>query len=119
MTKYGAPQKGDVYIINPNPQAGREMRGSHRFVVISPKEINKLGTAITVPITSGGNYLRLKGFTVSISGYDTTGVAVCNQVRSFDIEERIKMGTAKYIENLGTHIMDEIILKVISIIDPA
>ncbi|HLB42104.1 MAG TPA: type II toxin-antitoxin system PemK/MazF family toxin [Gammaproteobacteria bacterium] len=119
MTKHRVPQKGDVYIINPNPQAGREMRNPHRFIVISPKEINKLGTAITVPVTSGGNYSRLKGLTVSISGYDTTGVAVCNQVRSFDIEERVRIGTAKYIENLGGHIIDEIVLKVISVIDPA
>ena len=91
----------------------------HRIIVITPKEINQIGLAITVPVTSGGNYARIKGLTVSITGHDTTGVADCNQVRSFDIEERIKNGSAKYIETLDKHIVAEIILKVISIIDHA
>jgi len=119
MTKYRVPNKGDVYLIDPNPQAGREMRNPHRYIVITPKEINRLGIAITVPVTSGGNFSRIKGLTVPITGHDTTGVAVCNQVRSFDIEERIKMRSAKYIETLDSHIINEIILKVISVIDPA
>jgi len=119
MTKHRIPHKGDVYLINPNPQTGREMKDPHRFIVITSKEINKLGTAITVPITNGGSFSRIKGLIVAITGHETTGVAVCNQVRSFDIEERIKMGSAKYVETLDDHIMDEIILKMISIIDPA
>ncbi|TAK76285.1 MAG: type II toxin-antitoxin system PemK/MazF family toxin [Gammaproteobacteria bacterium] len=119
MTKHRIPQRGDVYILDPNPQAGREMRDSHRFVVITPKEINRLGISTTVPITTSGYFSRMKGLTVSITGHDTTGVAVCNQVRSFDIEERIKIGRAKYIETLDDYIIDEIVLKVISIIDPA
>lgn len=119
MTKYRVPQRGDVYLLNPNPQAGREMKNPHRFIVITPKEINRLGIAIAVPVTSGGNFSRIKGLTVPITGYDTTGVAVCNQLRSFDIEERIKMGAAKYIETLEKPILDEIVLKVISVIDPA
>ena len=48
------PQRGDVYWIDPNPVAGREMRDRHRFVVVTPLEINKLGVSITVPVTSGG-----------------------------------------------------------------
>lgn len=39
--------------IDPNPIAGREMKNRHRFVVITPKEINVLGIAMTVPISSG------------------------------------------------------------------
>jgi len=119
MTKFRIPQKGDIFLINPNPQSGREMKDTHRFVVITPKEINQLGLAMTVPITSGSFFSRAKGLTVSITGHQTTGVAVCNQVRTFDIEERIKNKTAKYIETLDTYIIDEIVLKVISIIDPA
>ena len=118
MTKHRIPQKGDIYLINPNPQAGREMKDLHRFVVITPKEINKLGISMTVPITSGGAFSRATGLTVPISGHDTTGVAVCNQVRSFDLEERVKMKTAKYVETLNAHIINEIVDRVISVIDP-
>ncbi|TAK73106.1 MAG: type II toxin-antitoxin system PemK/MazF family toxin, partial [Gammaproteobacteria bacterium] len=60
-----------------------------------------------------------KGLTVAITGHDTTGVAVCNQVRSFDIEERVRKGTARYVETLDTATISEIINRVISIIEPA
>jgi mRNA interferase ChpB len=118
MTKRRIPQKGDIYLINPNPQAGREMKDLHPFVVITPKEINKLGISITVPITSGGVFSRLTGLTVSITGHHTTGVAVCNQVRSFDIEERIRMKMAKYVETIDVHLINEIVDRVVSVIDP-
>lgn len=119
MTKRRIPQRGDVYWIDPNPITGREMKDRHRFVVITPKEINALGIVITVPVTSSGHFSRNMGLTVPITGHDTTGVAVCNQVRSFDIDARIQSATAKYIETLDISIVDEIINRVISIIDPA
>lgn len=119
MTKQRIPKRGDVYWIDPNPIAGREMKDKHRFVVITPKEINVLGISITVPITSGGNFLRNMGLTVPITGYETNGVAICNQVRSFDIEARIKAESARYVETLDESIMNEIISRVISVIDPA
>lgn len=119
MTRRRIPQAGDVYWIDPNPVAGREMRDRHRFVVVSPREINALGIAITVPVTSGGAFARESGLTVYIAGHDTTGVAVCNQVRSFDIEARERAGTAAYVETLGAGIIGEIISRVVSVIDPA
>ena len=94
------PQKGDIFWIDPNPTAGREMKDRHPFVVISPKEINVLGISMTVPITSGGKFARELGLTVPIMGHKITGAALCYQVRSFDLEERMKAGTAKYIETL-------------------
>jgi len=86
MTKQPSPQRGDIYWIDPNPITGREMKNKHRFVIISPKEINALGIAITIPITSRGDFARKMGLTVSITGHNTIGVVVCNQIRSFDIE---------------------------------
>lgn len=119
MNRRKAIQKGDVYWIDPNPISGREMKDKHRFVVITPKEINTLGIAMTVPVTSGGKFSRDMGLTVPIMGHDTAGVAVCNQVRSFDIEARVKTGSAKYIEKLDAVTMNDIVNHVISVIDPA
>jgi mRNA interferase ChpB len=119
MTSRRIIQKGDVYWIDPNPISGREMQDKHRFVVITSKEINALGIAMTVPVTSGGKFPRDMGIAVSIMGHDTTGVAVCNQVRSFDIEARVKAGSAKYIETLDTITIDDIVNRVVSILDPA
>lgn len=119
MSRRAVPQRGDIYSIDPNPIAGREMKDKHHFVVITPKEINALGIAITVPVTSGGKMFRDTGLTVPIMGHDTTGVAVCNQVRSFDIEARVRAGSAHYIEKIDDATVDEIINRVISVIDPA
>ncbi len=119
MSKHHIPQRGDVYWIDPNPTTGREMKDRHRFVVITPKEINILGVVMTVPVTNGGTFSRNLGLTVPITGHDTTGVAVCNQVRTFDIDARVRSSTAKYVETLNISIIDEIVNRVISVLDPA
>lgn len=118
MKRNSIPSKGDVYWVDPNPIAGREMKNRHRFIIITPKEINILGVAMMIPVTSGGAFAHAKGLTVPILGYDTTGLAICNQVRTFDIEARVKARTAAYIETLDTETMEEIVSRVISIIDP-
>jgi mRNA interferase ChpB len=112
------PRPGDVYWIDPNPVAGLEMQDRHRFVVITPTQINALGLAMTVPVTTGGSFARNLGLTVVISGHDTNGVAVCNQVRTFDIEARVRAGTARYVERLDQATTDEIVSRVLSVIDP-
>ncbi len=119
MSKHRIPKRGDIYWIDPNPIVAREMKDRHRFVVITPIEINKLGVVITVSITSGGNFYRKTGMTVPIIGFDTNGVAVCNQVRSFDIEARERAGSAKYIETIDKDTVEEIVNRVLSVIDPA
>ncbi|QRM42468.1 type II toxin-antitoxin system PemK/MazF family toxin [Rhizobium sp. BG4] len=119
MVRSNVPKRGDVYWIDPHPVAGREMKNRHRFVVITPREINALGVSMTVPITNGGAFTRDVGLAVAISGHDTTGVAVCNQVRSFDIAARIQQKTAQYIETLDEATMSEIVARVVSAIDPA
>ena len=118
MSVRRVPQRGDVYWIDPNPVAGREMKDRHRFVVITPGAINKLGISMTVPVTSGGAFARMTGLTVPIMGHDTTGVAVCNQARSFDIPARVQAGSARYIETLDASTADEIANRVISVIEP-
>jgi len=119
MSAKRVPQRGDVYWIDPNPVAGREMRDRHRFVVVTSAEINQLGISMTVPVTSGGAFARLKGLTVALMGSDTTGLAVCNQARSFDIQARVLEGSARFIETLDAAVADEIVNRLISVLDPA
>lgn len=119
MVRSDVPRRGDVYWIDPNPVSGREMKDRHRFVVITPREINALGVSMTVPITTGGAFARGVGLAVAVSGHDTTGVAVCNQVRSFDIAARVRVGTARFIETLDASTMEEIVARVVSAIDPS
>jgi mRNA interferase ChpB len=118
MVRNNVPRRGDVFWLDPNPVAGREMKDRHRFVIITPREINALGICMTVPITTGGLHARNVGLAVSVTGHETTGVAVCNQVRSFDIEARVRAGTARYVETLDETTASEIISRVLSAIDP-
>ena len=119
MVRGRVASPGDVYWIDPNPVAGREMRDRHRFVIITPRPINALGIAMAVPITTGGLSGKATGLTVAIVGHDTTGVAVCNQVRSFDLEARVRAGSARYVETLDGDTINEIVSRVLSVIDPA
>ncbi|MGN6470687.1 MAG: type II toxin-antitoxin system PemK/MazF family toxin [Rhizobiaceae bacterium] len=118
MVRSNVPRRGDVYWIDPNPVSGREMKDRHRFVVITPNEINALGVCMTVPITTGGAFARNIGLAVPITGHETSGVAVCNQVRSFDIDARIRAGSARFVEKLDQATTDEIVARVVSAIDP-
>ena len=119
MVRGKVPRRGDVYWIDPNPVSGREMKDRHRFVVITPHQINALGVSMTVPITTGGSFARDVGLAVPVSGHDTTGVAVCNHVRSFNIANRVRTGTARYIATLNEATVNEIVARVVSAIDPS
>lgn len=118
MVRSSVPHRGDVYWIDPNLVSGREMKDRHRFVVITQREINALGVSVTIPITTGGVFTRNAGLAVPITGHETTGVALCNQLRSFDIEARARAGSARFIETLDDATMSEIVARVVSAIDP-
>lgn len=113
------PQQGDVYWVDPNPTSGREMKNRHHFVVITPDKINLLGISMMVPITPARTFAQKMGLTVQVVGHDTFGVAVCNQVRSFDLQARVKTGLARYVESLDPNLVSEIVSRVLSVIEPA
>lgn len=112
-------ERGDLFWVDPNPVAGREMQNRHPFVVITPAQINALGVAITVPITSKGAFAKTRGLTVPVSGKQITGLAVCNRLRSFDLQARVRAGSARFAEHLDEATTEEIVTRVISVIDPA
>ncbi|HTV32765.1 MAG TPA: hypothetical protein VME69_06640 [Methylocella sp.] len=72
---------------------------------------------MTVLITTGGTYTRDIGLAVPVTGHETTSIAVCNHVRSFDIAARVRAGSERFIETLDIT-MNEIVSRVVSAIDP-
>jgi mRNA interferase ChpB len=119
MTRSPRIERGDVFWIDPNPVAGREMRDRHPFVVITPVQINALGLIMAVPITSGSAFAKARGLTVAIHGDRISGVAVCNQVRTFDLTARVQAGSARFVERIDESAAEEIVARVLSVIDPA
>lgn len=120
MVTRRVPQKGEIWHVNGDPVEGREFRGPHYYLVISPRElVSALGTAVCIPVTSGGGAARSEAVTVYLDGNSTdtgrvTGVALCYQLRSLDLTAR----QASYAARVEPHVMDEILSMVVDLIDP-
>jgi mRNA interferase ChpB len=120
MVSGRVPQKGEIWHVNGDPVEGREFKGSHYYLVISQRElVVALGTAVCVPVASGGGASRSQGVTVYLDGNSTdtgkvTGVALCYQVRSLDLTAC----RASYAATVGPHVMNEIVSLVVDLIDP-
>ncbi|WP_313788505.1 type II toxin-antitoxin system PemK/MazF family toxin [Xanthomonas citri] len=77
--------RGDVYLVSLDPTSGHEQQGTRPVLIVSPSAFNRLTkTPVVLPITSGGNFARTAGFTVSLmgAGTNTTGVVRCDQPRA-------------------------------------
>jgi mRNA interferase ChpB len=84
MVKQTVFARGDIVRVCLNPTAGREIKGQFRpCLVLSPKQFNRLGMTLIAPITQGGNYARVEGFTVTLmgTGTDTQGVVLISGIR--------------------------------------
>ena len=104
-------ERGEVWLVSLEPVKGREQRGTRPVMIVTPKAFNDLTqTPVVLPITTGGDFARTKGFAVSLigSGTEITGVVRCDQPRSLDIRAR----GGKRIERLPDFIVDEVLAKV-------
>lgn len=101
-------KRGDIYLSSLDPSFGHEQKGTRPVLVVSPDEFNMLTQApIVVPITTGGAFARIAGFTVSLSGAGTrtTGVIRCDQPRPVDLGAR----NARKLESVPKAILDEVL----------
>jgi mRNA interferase ChpB len=85
LRKVGGSERGDISLISLDPTQGDEQKGRRPVIVVSPGALNRLThVSIVLPITTGGDFARVRGFTVSLvnAGTRTTGVMCCDQPRS-------------------------------------
>jgi len=107
--------RGDIYIVSLDPITGHEQAGTRPVLVISPKAFNAVTNApIVLPITTGGNFARTRGFAVSLdnAGTKTTGVIRCDQPRTLDIGAR----NGKFVESVPADILDDALAKLNAIL---
>jgi|SRR5699024_1665539 len=85
------PERGDLIVLNFNPQAGHEQAGRRNAIVLSPKEFNQLtGFIVVCPITNQKKgypfevELPKEGVSLAKGGYPITGVVLTDQVKSLD-----------------------------------
>jgi mRNA interferase ChpB len=107
-------RRGDIYMVDLDPTAGREQKGRRPVLVISPDAFNTAtNLPIILPITSGGEFARRIGFTVPLSGIQTTGVVRCDQPRVLDLNAR----KGRKVEELPSEILCEVLAKVVVIFE--
>lgn len=108
--------QGDIVRVCLNPSVGRELKGDFRpCLVLSPKSVNKLGMTLIAPITQGGDYSRVQGFTATLMGLgtETQGVVLVSGVRMMDLIAR----EASKIETAPLALVNEAIAILESIIE--
>lgn len=99
-------KRGDIYLVDLEPTAGREQRGHRPVLVVSSESFNRLTQCpVILPITNGGGFVRRVGFAVPISGSKTTGVIRCDQPRVLDLAAR----NGRKVDTLPPAIMDEVL----------
>lgn len=81
------PSRGDVIIINCNPQIGNEQAGRRPALVLSQQLYTKAsGMVIICPIT---NTKGLHSLEIEIpKNHKTSGVIIADQIKSFDFFKR-------------------------------
>ncbi len=82
------------------------------MLIVSPTEFN-LATQLPVvlPITHGGDFARRRGFSVALSGTQTTGIVRCDQPRVLDLAAR----NGQRIERLPDDLLDEVLARVVTL----
>jgi mRNA interferase ChpB len=106
--------RGDVYMVDLELTAGHEQRGHRPVVVVSTERFNRLTSCpIILPITNGGEFARRAGFTVTLTGSQTTGWVRCDQPRALDLTAR----NGRKVESLPATVMDEVLAKVAAIFE--
>jgi mRNA interferase ChpB len=109
-------ERGDIYLVSLDPTSGHEQKGTRPVLIVSPGKFNRMmKTPVILPITSGGNFVRSAGFTVSLMGVgtQTTGVVLCSQPRALDVLSR----NGRKLEGLPPAIVDEVLAKLATILE--
>jgi mRNA interferase MazF len=87
--KAWTPDRQDIIWIDCNPQAGREMRDRHPFLVLSPRNFNeRTSLVIGLPMTTAENNAD-NPFAVAVgraggAKSGKTSYVLCHQPKSFD-----------------------------------
>lgn len=109
-------ERGDIYLVSLDPTSGHEQQGTRPVLVVSASAFNRLTkTPVVLPITTGGNFARTAGFTVSLTGTgtNTTGVVRCDQPRALDLGSR----NARKLERVPAEIIEEVLAKLTPIFE--
>ena len=107
--------RGEIWLVSLDPTSGHEQSGKRPVLIVSPASFNKFTRLpVVVPITSGGNFARAAGFTVSLdsAGTKTTGVIRCDQPRTIHMGAR----NGKCLERIPEAVVNEVLARLEAIL---
>lgn len=101
-----SPERGDIVRIDFDPTRGHEQAKTRPVMVLSPAVFNRqIRLALVAPITSR---VRGHGFEVALDGTQTTGVILCQQVRTVDYDAR----QVSFLEKAPAKVISDVLAKV-------
>jgi mRNA interferase ChpB len=109
-------ERGDIWMVSLDPTAGHEQQGMRPVMIVSATAFNRVTqTPVVLPIATGGNFARARGFAVSLTGAGTktTGIVRCDQPRALDLLAR----RARKIESAPQEIVNEVLAKLVPIFE--
>ena len=111
------PDRGDILHLAFDPACGREMKGDHFCLVVSPREFNgRFKLAMVCPISGGiAEVPRNAGFLVSLMGQGlrTDGQVHAHQIKSLNWASR----KASFVESAPEFIVQEVLDCLQSVLD--
>ncbi|MDD2810312.1 type II toxin-antitoxin system PemK/MazF family toxin [Rhodoferax sp.] len=111
------PDRGDILHLKFDPASGREMKGNHFCMVVSPRAFNaRFKLAMVCPISGGvADIARNAGFLVSLMGQGlrTDGQVHVHQVKSLDWASR----QTSFVERAPDMVVQEVLDCLRSVLD--
>jgi mRNA interferase MazF len=106
------PDRGDVVVMDFDPQAGREQMKRRLALVLSPAAFNEaFGLAFVAPVTTKA---RGHAFEVRLpAGFDVEGAILVHQMKSLDWRAR----RARVAARVPARVLDEAIAIIKDIVD--
>lgn len=98
-----APDRGDIILVELSPQAGTEMAGQHRAIVLSEQAFSvATGWVVVCPITT-----KIKGSPLEVSiprGLKAHGCVVASELRTMDYFVR----RARFMEKAPRSLVEQV-----------
>ncbi len=111
------PERGDILHLAFDPASGRELKGKHFCLVVSPRAFNaRFKLAMVCPISGGvADATRSAGFLVPLMGLGlrTDGQVHAHQVKSLDWASR----QASLIERAPDAVVQEVLACLQSVLE--
>ena len=106
---------GEIWRVGLDPTAGHEQRGTRPVLIVSAEAFNRVtGMPVVVPVTTGGDFARRRGFAVAFdrAGTRTTGTIRSDQPRALELGARL----ARRLESVSEVVLDDVLARLRAIL---